>query len=385
MFTRNTPKTVSSIRSFIARCTGLRGAAAAAVTGSLLCAAAEAQPVLEVRIDNQVVAAESEFNFAPTPVDGLNQQVVVLRNVGNQDLVFTDDPPIFTFGGNVDQFTLIQPVLESGNKISPNGSTAFRIDFQPTVLATRLETRVFISTNAAGSPFRLVVAGQSTAPLMVLRQNGQTIANGGAFEFPPTIVGELVEVEFEIRNQGSATLSLTGNPRVDIFGGAAFDFAVTQEPAAQIAAGASTTFTVAFAPVAEGDHVAAMSIPNNQSIAPVNNLYEIDLLALGLPADEEQEIEEEIEEEIDQEIEDEVEQEIDEELDNEFEDEINDEFDNDLNDEFADDDFIDFEEELQDNIARRGLCGFGFPLGLALSLVSLTGAKRGLTRRVRRS
>ncbi|MGB0429412.1 MAG: choice-of-anchor D domain-containing protein [Bacteroidia bacterium] len=69
---------------------------------------------------------------------------------------------------------------------------------------------------------------------------------------------------FTIRNDGASNLSLTGNPIVSISGSDASAFTVTQQPAsATIAEGNSTTFSVKFEPLKIGNHIATVTINNN--------------------------------------------------------------------------------------------------------------------------
>src|SRR5690606_23460551 len=69
--------------------------------------------------------------------------------------------------------------------------------------------------------------------------------------FPGTNVGSPAIKDYKIENTGTATLNLTGVPRVVLGGTNPGDFAVTTMPAVSaIAPGASTSFVITFTPTA---------------------------------------------------------------------------------------------------------------------------------------
>ncbi len=139
---------------------------ALAAAGAIGCGmpAALAQPQIEVRIDSVIIENNHEHDFPLTEIGATVPLIVVVRNIGSEDLVFTNYPPIDMGGGFSEQFVLIQPPLEAGNKLSPNGSTAFRVDFAPTFEYYRLSTRLFLWTNDPGTLFAITVAGESFDP-----------------------------------------------------------------------------------------------------------------------------------------------------------------------------------------------------------------------------
>ncbi|MBK8913657.1 MAG: hypothetical protein IPM64_03485 [Phycisphaerales bacterium] len=128
-------------------------------------AAATAAPVLEVRVDNVVQQNNATVTLQGVRAGETSPRIIVLRSIGDQNLNFTSTPPVVLFGGDDFLFTLIQPVLEEGNKLSPNGSTAFRVDFAPPAGANgvapgRKSTRVFIFTNATPTVFALTLEAE---------------------------------------------------------------------------------------------------------------------------------------------------------------------------------------------------------------------------------
>lgn len=123
-------------------------------------AAATAAPVLEVRVDNVVQANNATVTLNAAQPGQVSPKVIVLRNIGDQDLNFTSIPAVVLFGGDDFLFSVIQPPLETGNKLSPNSSTAFRVDFAPGATGAapgRKSTRAFVFTNANPTVFALTI------------------------------------------------------------------------------------------------------------------------------------------------------------------------------------------------------------------------------------
>lgn len=127
--------------------------------------------------------------------------------------------------------------------------------------------------------------------------NGIGIANGDLFPYladhtdfgeVDLVSGDTLVRTFTIENQGSATVNLTGTPRVEITGAFASDYAITTQPAASIAPGESTTFTVTFSPQGAGLRRATLRIANNDGdenpyeFAIQGTVHVIDELDLGI-------------------------------------------------------------------------------------------------------
>lgn len=125
------------------------------------------------------------------------------------------------------------------------------------------------------------------APEMAVEGNATGIADGDAtpsasdhtdFGDADVVVGTVTRT-FTIRNTGTATLNLSGTPRVAIGGAHAADFAVTLAPNAMVGNGGTTTFDVRFDPSATGARSATISIANNDS---GENPYEFAIRGTGV-------------------------------------------------------------------------------------------------------
>ena len=389
--------------------------AASLVLLALAGGVASAAPNMVVRIDGQTVANNEEILFPDTPVGESRRIVVTMRNESAETLAFSENPPVIVAGGFPEQFTLIQPALETGNVLSPNGSTAFAIDLKPEFRFQGLFTHVYLWTNAGASPFHLIFRGNATGPEMVVLQSGVEISDLGEFAFPETFVGETTEAEFVIENRGGGALELTGDPLVQIFGGLGeFVVEVTAQPAAVVPANGSTTFRLAFTPTEERFYTTRMFINVNQDDQDVNTLFDIDIVGQSVEPVGDDPIEEDpntpviedpihqdpievdpnepvIEEPVDEDPNDGgIEQPVgsdEDELGNEEPTDSN--ADDEIGGEAADegeglDQGEGSEQDVLDDeifLPNGGLCGFGMGFASLMGLTSLGGAKLGTRRR----
>jgi len=127
--------------------------------------------------------------------------------------------------------------------------------------------------NNSGSLRSPITVLAATAPEIDVRGNGVSIADGDTtpsaadhtdFGSVPFVSGS-VSRTFTIANTGTAGLSLSGSPRVQLTGSNAGDFTVTVPPSPSVAAGSTTTFTVVFDPSAAGLRTARIVIANNDA------------------------------------------------------------------------------------------------------------------------
>ena len=79
------------------------------------------------------------------------------------------------------------------------------------------------------------------------------------------LAGGVAVHTFTIENTGTADLTLSGTPKVEIDGANAGDFSVTAQPSSPVAANGTTTFVVKFDPSGTGTRSATLSIANNDS------------------------------------------------------------------------------------------------------------------------
>lgn len=126
------------------------------------------------------------------------------------------------------------------------------------------------------SDYSNIITAQTTggvsAPEMdILGTNLTSIANGEdavsstvGTEFPALAICDAGATNiFTITNTGSASLTLSGSPVVELSGDA--DFTVAQQPGGSVASGAAETFAIAFDPAFSGTRTTLVSIANNDS------------------------------------------------------------------------------------------------------------------------
>jgi hypothetical protein len=160
--------------------------------------------------------------------------------------------------GNI-QATFAAP---AGTLQGVSGTLYFRLFFYGGTANTRLvDPTGSLAVVVNGS----VVTGVAV-PEINLAQGATSIASGtGSYAFATTVVGSsTAATQFDIQNQGTATLNLTGTPVVAISGSTA-DFALTQPTAATVAGGSSTPFALTFAPTSTGTKSVTISIANDDS------------------------------------------------------------------------------------------------------------------------
>ena len=132
----------------------------------------------------------------------------------------------------------------------------------------------------------IVIAPPVAAPEIAVAGNSVNIVNGST---PPnttdgtlfltTVVGLTSNRLFTIQNIGTATLSLSGSPRVAVSGTNASDFVVFAQPAATLAASGSVNVQFNFTPSAAGLRTATVTIANEDSD---ENPFTFDIAGTGV-------------------------------------------------------------------------------------------------------
>lgn len=261
----------------------IQGSIGSAVLAAILSAAgANAQSNIEVRIESVVVPNFHQHFFPGTAIGDVYPQVVVVRNIGSQDLLFTENPPVFLDGAFPSEFELVQPPLESGNKLSPNGSTAFLVRFKPVTPFANPSAFARIYTNDPDTPlFSLSLRGTTLLPDLAVVVDGVEQTLDSQLTFAPTTVGDSLTRTLMIANVGSAPLTIFSNPQLSGSGAAAFQ--VTSLATTTIAAGDAVDVQVTFAPTAGGVQSAQLSMTTNDLGMP-SGQFRLNLVGTGVAA-----------------------------------------------------------------------------------------------------
>jgi hypothetical protein len=236
-------------------------------------------PEIDVR-GNDVSVADGDASPASTDhtdfgsaavAGGTVTRTFTIRNTGDDALYLTGSPVVGLSGAHAAEFTV---TTQPATPVAIGGSTTFVVSFDPAAEGLRTATLSMANTDGDENPYNFAIQGTGVgSPEIAVEGNGVLIADGDASpsatdhtEFDSVNVpGGVATRTFTIRNAGSSTLSLTGNPRVAVSGTHAAEFTVTTQPASAVATGASTTFTVSFAPLAAGLRTATLTIANDDS------------------------------------------------------------------------------------------------------------------------
>lgn len=216
-----------------------------------------------------LIRGTGQVNFGGVSVGQNMSLSFTIRNTGNTNL--TGVVPSLV-GGNAAEYTII---TSPASTVPGGGFTICVVRFTPAAAGTRATTLRIPSNDSDENPFDIALTGTGVAiptPEIAVSGNGTNIANGDATPssadgtgFGGQVVGgsSLVHT-FQIVNLGTATLNLTGSPRVSLIGSTAFS--VTQQPSSTVAVGGgSRSFQIGFTPLASGLHTATVSIASNDA------------------------------------------------------------------------------------------------------------------------
>jgi len=199
---------------------------------------------------------------------GSATHIFTIINEGSDDLNIS----LGIGGANAADFSVT--AAPSATVAAGGGTTTFSIKFDPSASGVRNAEISLINNDSDENPFNFAIRGTGTAvPEIDVTGNGVSIADGDttpstgdATNFGTVIaLSDHKDHVFTIKNTGSASLSLSGNPRVEISGNNADQFSLISAPAATVAAGSETKFTIRFTPTSHGTKSATLSIPNSDS------------------------------------------------------------------------------------------------------------------------
>ncbi len=215
------------------------------------------------------VIDDTDFGSTAT-AGGTVTHVFTVRNTGNTALNLTGTPKVVISGANAADFTVaVQPI----SPVAPAGVTTFTVTFDPSTSGVRTAIVSLANDDADENPFDFVVQGTGLAPEIAVEGNATDIADGDItpstadhtdFGSAPVSGGQVTRT-FTIRNTGTASLNLTGTPKVVVTGANASDFTVTTQPTSPVAASGTTTFNVTFDPSSTGTRTATLSLANDDS------------------------------------------------------------------------------------------------------------------------
>ncbi len=207
-------------------------------------------------------------------VTGFVDHNFTISNSGSSSLILSGNPVVSLSGTHAADFSVTsQPSSSIG---ASGGTSVFIIRFDPSLSGNRSATISILSNDPDEGTYTFDIQGNGSAtPEMDITGNSISIADGttststsDGSDFGNTDMNTGSKVHtFSIENSGSGDLTLSGSPRVSVFGSHASNFLVTQQPAsATIAAqGGAQTFQITFDPPTTGLRQATVSITNDDA------------------------------------------------------------------------------------------------------------------------
>jgi|GEM_PF-2003058 len=248
---------------------------------------------------NQNIDSGDTFNFGNVNTDADQHTFFSITNDGNADLDLTGNPSVTIGGLHPQDFVVnLQP---SSGVVAPGETIGFNIGFSPSATGNR-QAFVFINNNDEDEGnFAFIVTGNGatassgssgTPEIRVFQVTpafvfGKVeVTEGGVSDFPETFLGDDQTIFYFIENHGDADLVLTGNPLVNVVGGAS-GFSLLAQPAPQpIPAGNpegfSRFFRIRFDPATTGTKTARVFIDSNAD----NTTGAFDFTVRGLVSEE---------------------------------------------------------------------------------------------------
>ena len=196
-----------------------------------------------------------------------------VANSGSAALALTGSPRVQITGSHAGDFSI--SVLPT-SPLQAGSSTTFQVRFDPSAAGLRTARISIANDDADENPYDFSIMGTGTlppAPEIDVRGNGVSLTSGDATPSSgdntdfgsTTIASGTVFRTFMVTNAGTATLTLSGSPRVQITGSHASDFSVVTQPVSPLAANATTHFEVQFRPSAAGLRVGRVVIANDDA------------------------------------------------------------------------------------------------------------------------
>ncbi|MBC8375128.1 MAG: choice-of-anchor D domain-containing protein [FCB group bacterium] len=221
-------------------------------------------------------------------VTGVVSHTFTISNSGSSSLTLSGSPAVVISGTHAADFSVTtQPAASVG----PSGGTDdFVVSFDPSASGSRTATISISNNDPDENPYTFNIQGTGSAtPEMDITGNGVSISDGNATpsptddsEFGNTDINGGSSIHtFSINNSGSGDLTLSGSPRVSVFGTHASEYTVSQQPASATvtAQGGTQTFEITFDPPATGLRQATVSITNDDAD---ENPYTFDIQGTGI-------------------------------------------------------------------------------------------------------
>jgi hypothetical protein len=243
----------------------------------------------QVIIDGDTTPSTTDYtDFGNVTTGNSLIRTFTIRNTGTATLNLTGSPRV-QLSGSSNFIVITQP---AATVAAGGGTTVFQVQFSPTSAGLKTANIVIYNNDSNENPYNFTIQGTgltATAPEIDVLGNSQVIVDGDTTPtvddntyFGAVTPGGTITRTFTIRNTGTATLNLTGSPRVQLSGDSAFTVSI--QPAATVAAGGgTTTFQIMFNPTTSGIKTTTVLIYNNDSN---ENPYNFDIQGTGFDVPE---------------------------------------------------------------------------------------------------
>ena len=236
-----------------------------AVSGT---AVATPAPQLQVDRSSTVVSSAGTDTVFGTVDATLTTLTYTATNIGSALLTFTGGSPVGVTAGTGTPTVAVNAQPGSATLTSGGGNTTFAIDVTPNGAGAWTAT-VTIASDDPASPYTFTISGSAqaaAAPEINLLRDATTSITDGSTESQTNTGTAAFAANYTIRNEGAATLNLTGTTGSEVVVSNTNNcgVVVTQPGSASIAAsGGTTTFTLTITPTAAGAFSFDVSIAND--------------------------------------------------------------------------------------------------------------------------
>ncbi|MBE7436837.1 MAG: choice-of-anchor D domain-containing protein [Spirochaetales bacterium] len=201
----------------------------------------------EIRIDGPFgeIASGGSHNFGNV-TEGSSSDAVAftVMNTGGVALSLTGTPKVVLAGANAAEFS----VNETGttSPVAASGSTTFTVSFSPASPGGKSASISIANNDSDENPYEIQLSGTGLAsvPDLEVKLGGLTINNGGTVDFGFNPQCPVSDKTFTIKNNGTANLTLSATPRVQLSGVQDNVFIVNSQPTSPVVPGSSTAFII---------------------------------------------------------------------------------------------------------------------------------------------
>ena len=190
-------------------------------------------------------------------------QTIALYNTGTATLNISS---ISLTGPNASDFSQTNTCAPS-DTLAPGANCVFTVIYTPSTTTAESAT-ISVSDNATGSPHTAALTATGFVPTP---PNGNV--SPSTLSFPETGIGSSSSMNLTISNSGTETLVISGYP---FSGSNPGEFSQTNNCNGSVAGGGTCTVSVTFAPQAQGDRSAILTVDMNgtdgNSTIPVSGL-----------------------------------------------------------------------------------------------------------------